>query len=287
MATVTVPSRGATLLRIRRAGKAASDQIQWLGGLVVFAGKIIVSVPSVLRRYFKEVLRLLTDVTFGGRLLAVTASTTAVLIILSAAVGIEIGVEGVQGLQVIGLAPLAGFLAAFGDTREIAPLITAFGIAAQLGCRFTAQIGAMRISEEIDALEVMGIPSLAYLITTRVIAALMAVIPLYLISLAGAYFCTEQAVSLFAHVGTGTYRYYFHSILTPRDVAFSTLKVVVFVVLITIIHTYYGYTAGGGPEGVGRATGRAIRASIVTLAVTDMLMTLLFWGTSPGIHITG
>jgi phospholipid/cholesterol/gamma-HCH transport system permease protein len=287
MATVTVPSRGAARLRVRRAINGLNQQIQWLGGLVIFAGRIVISFPSVIRRYYKEVLRLLSDVTFGGRLLAVTASTTAVLIILSAAVGIEIGVEGVQGLQVIGLAPLAGFLAGFGDTREIAPLITAFGIAAQLGCRFTAQIGAMRISEEIDALEVMGIPSLAYLITTRVIAALIAVIPLYLISLAGAYFCTQEAVALFAHVGTGTYRYYFHSILTPRDVMFSTLKVVVFVVLITIIHTYYGYTAGGGPEGVGRATGRAIRASIVTLAITDMLMTLLFWGTSPGIHITG
>jgi phospholipid/cholesterol/gamma-HCH transport system permease protein len=287
MAAVLVPTRGAARSRVRRAARSFSEQIQWLGGLVIFAAKILISVPSVLRRYLSEVLRLLSDVTFGGRLLAVTASTTAVLIILSAAVGIEIGVEGVQGLQVIGLAPLAGFLAAFGDTREIAPLITAFGIAAQLGCRFTAQIGAMRISEEIDALEVMGIPSLAYLITTRVIAALVAVIPLYLISLAGAYFCTQEAVSLFAHVGTGTYRYYFHSILTPRDVIYSTVKVVVFVVLITVIHTYYGFTAGGGPEGVGRATGRAIRASIVTLAITDMLMTLLFWGTSPGIHITG
>ena len=65
------------------------------------------------------------------------------------------------------------------------------------------------------------------------------------------------------------------------------LKVVVFAVLVTIIHCYYGITATGGPEGVGRAAGRAIRMSTVAIAISDMLMTLLFWGISVPVKVTG
>jgi phospholipid/cholesterol/gamma-HCH transport system permease protein len=202
-------------------------------------------------------------------------------------VGITIGLEGYQGLQIIGLAPLAGYLSSYANTREIAPLITAFGLAAQMGCKFTTQLGAMRITEEIDALEVMSIRSLPYLVTTRLVAALVVVTPLYLIALSGAYLATQVTVILVAHQGSGTYAHYFHSFLTARDVFLSMTKVWVFVVLITVTHCYYGYTVAGGPEQVGRAAGRAIRASIVVIAVSDMLMTLAFWGTSSGIKFSG
>ncbi len=287
MAGITVPG-GLRLERTtQRAWHAFSDRLQWLGALLIFAVQILLTVPHTLRRYGKEVLRLLAELAFGSRLLAVMASTIVVVVILSTAVGIEVGVEGVQGLQVIGLAPLGGFLSAFGNTREIAPLITGFGIAAQLGCRFTSQLGAMRISEEIDALEVMAVPPLPFLVTTRAIASMVAILPLYLISLAGAYICTELAITKLGNVGSGTYSYYFHSILTGRDVAYSVAKVAVFAVIVTVVHCYYGYHANGGPEGVGRATGRAIRTSIVSIAIVDMLLTLLFWGSNTGIHLTG
>jgi phospholipid/cholesterol/gamma-HCH transport system permease protein len=145
----------------------------------------------------------------------------------------------------------------------------------------------MRITEEIDALEVMSIRSLPYLVTTRLVAALVVVTPLYLIALSGAYLATQITVILVAHQGSGTYAHYFHSFLTARDVFLSMTKVWVFVVLITVTHCYYGYTVRGGPEQVGRAAGRAIRASIVVIAISDMLMTLAFWGTSSGIKFSG
>jgi phospholipid/cholesterol/gamma-HCH transport system permease protein len=226
-------------------------------------------------------------VTFGGGLLAVAASTVLVVFVIAAFVGITIGLEGYQGLQIIGLAPLAGYLSSYANTREIAPLITAFGLAAQMGCKFTTQIGAMRISEEIDALEVIGVRSLPYLVTTRLVAALVVVTPLYLIALSGAYLATQVTVILVAHQGGGTYQHYFHAFLTAKDVLLSMAKVWVFVVVVTIIHCFYGYNAVGGPEGVGRAAGRAIRSSIVVIAIADMLMTLLFWGTSSGIRFSG
>jgi phospholipid/cholesterol/gamma-HCH transport system permease protein len=263
------------------------DQLAWLGRLVVFAFKAIASIPYALVRHRDEVVRLVADVTFGGGLMAVAASTVLVCFVIAAFVGVTIGLEGYQGLQIIGLAPLAGYLSSYANTREIAPLITAFGLAAQMGCKFTTQLGAMRITEEIDALEVMSIRSLPYLVTTRLVAALVVVTPLYLIALSGAYLATQITVILVAHQGSGTYAHYFHSFLTARDVFLSMTKVWVFVVLITVTHCYYGYTVRGGPEQVGRAAGRAIRASIVVIAISDMLMTLAFWGTSSGIKFSG
>jgi phospholipid/cholesterol/gamma-HCH transport system permease protein len=268
--------------------KSVRRQVLWFGVLAIFLLRVARAIPRVLVRHRDEVYRQLADVTFGGRVLAVAASTVLVVFVLSAFLGIEVGLEGYQGLQIIGLAPLSGLIAAYGDTRELIPLITGFGLASQMGCKFTAQLGAMKISDEVDALDVMAVPSLPYLVTTRMLAALMAVIPLYLVSLSGSYFATQLTVSLVAHEGTGTYEHYFHAFLQPMDIVDSVLKVIIFATLIIIIHCYYGFTTTGGPEEVGKATGRAIRASIVTLAVSDLLLTMAFYGLSTNaIKLTG
>ena len=261
-------------------------QLLWLGRLLVFTVKVVAAVPFVLRRQRKEVWRLLAEVTFGSGLLKVLASAVIVSAVLSATIGVQLGLSGLQALDLVGLAPLAGLLSSFGNTRELAPLLVAFGLAAQMGCKFTAQLGAMRVTEEIDALEVMSIPSLAYLVTTRAIAAVVAVGPLYLFALAGAYFASKVTVVSIAHQGSGTYQHYFDLFLHRTDVYYSVTKVVIFAVMITILHCYYGFTATGGPEGVGVATGRAIRASIVSTAVVNMLLTLLFWGLSTPAKLT-
>ncbi len=263
------------------------NQIVWLGELLVFIVKVVRAIPMVLRHYRRELWRLIAEVTFGGGVLAIAASTILVSALLASVVGVQLGIEGLQGLNIIGLAPLAGLLSAFANTRELAPLLAGYGLAAVMGCKFTAQLGAMKVNEEIDALEVMSIPSLPYLVTTRLLAALTAVVPLYLLALSGAYLATQFAVLTIAHQGSGTYLHYFYLFLQRRDVFYSVLKVVVFAVLVTVIHCYYGMTAAGGPEGVGRATGRAIRMSTVAIAIADMLMTLLFWGITVPVKVTG
>jgi phospholipid/cholesterol/gamma-HCH transport system permease protein len=261
--------------------------LAFLGDILLFSLQSILNIPLVVRRYRKEYLRLLGEVTFGSRILAVVASTVVVAGLLSAVVGVQLALEGYQALNIIGLGALAGYLSAFANTRELTPLLTAFGLAAQMGCRFTSELGAMRVTDEIDALEVMSVPSQAYLVTTRIMAALTVAVPMYLAALAGSYLATQLTVVAVGQQGSGTYLHYFHEFLTGRDVLLSVLKVVVFAILVTAIHCYYGYNAGGGPEGVGRAAGRAIRASVVSIAVSDMLMTILFWGTSSGIKVSG
>lgn len=261
-----------------RAGRRGETLLRFLGGMVIFTGRALRAVPMVLVRYRAEVARQMGELTLGTRLFVTFTGTLGVVVAMSLFIGIEVGIEGFQSLNIIGIAPLTGFVSAYGNTREIAPLIAAVAIAAQIGCKFTSQIGAQRISEEIDALEAMAIPSIPYLVTTRLVASFTVLVPLYLVGLFGSYLATEVTVTVFFGQSLGTYQHYFSLFLRPEDVLYSVLKVAVFTAFITVIHTYYGYHAAGGPAGVGRAVARAIRASTVLIAISDVLMTMLFWG---------
>ena len=258
-----------------------------VGDFGTFVGKTIASVLVTLRLYHKEVLRQLKDIAWGSGAIIVGGGTIGVMILLSIAAGTSLGIEGFNGLELIGLAPLTGFISAAVSTREIAPLIAALALAAQVGCRFTAQLGSMRLHEEIDALAVMAVQPMRYLVTTRVLAAMIAIVPLYLIGLIGSYIAAQlTVVHLFDQSG-GTYDHYFSAFIQGRDIALSVLKIVIFAFAVALIHCWYGFNASGGPQGVGEATGRAIRASIVVVVVLDMVLTLLFWGASPGFRISG
>ena len=271
------PARDS-LVRVGRAVAGQLELLRFLGHMVIFTGKAMRAVPATLRRYRAEVYRQMGQLTLGTGLFITFTGTLGVILAESLFIGIEVGVEGFQSLNIIGIAPLTGFVSAYGNTREIAPIIAAVAVASQIGCKFTSQLGAQRISEEIDALEVMAIPSIAYLVTTRIIAAFAVVIPLYLVGLFGSYIATQVTVTVFFHQSLGTYLHYFHLFLRPVDILYSVIKVMVFTWLVAIIMTFYGYNAAGGPAGVGRATARAIRAVTVLIAVTDVLMTMLFWG---------
>ncbi len=258
-----------------------------LGEQLSFYGKAISHFWLAVTRYWKECLRLLAEVSLGSGALLVGGGTVGVIFFLSFFTGTQVGLEGFKGLQLIGAEAFSGFVSAFGNTREITPLIAGITLAAQVGCGFTAQLGAMRISEEIDALEVMGIPSIPYLVTTRMVASFVAVIPLYLVSLFSSYLSTRLVVTGLFGQSKGTYDHYFTLFLPPIDVFYSLLKALVFAVIVTLIHCYHGYTARGGPEGVGVAVGRAIRSSIVAIVVVNFFLSLAFWGASDTVRIAG
>ncbi len=275
------------LASLRRTLHRPVDALDDLGGQLSFYARALAWTPRTLRRYKKEVLRLLAEVTFGTGALAVIGGTVGVISFLSFFTGTEIGLQGYAALNQLGTSAFTGFISAYFNTREIAPLIAGLALSATVGCGFTAQLGAMRISEEIDALEVMAVPSLPFLVTSRIIAGFIAVIPLYVIGLLSSYLATREIAVLYYHQSAGTYDHYFHLFLPPQDVLWSFLKVLIFSIIIVLTHCYYGYTAKGGPAGVGIAVGKAVRTSIVALNVVDFFLSLAIWGATTTVRIAG
>ncbi|WP_246383025.1 MlaE family ABC transporter permease [Nocardioides stalactiti] len=258
-----------------------------LGSFATFSWEVFKNIPSTLALYPKEMFRQLKDIAWGSGAILVGGGTVGVMILLSIAAGTSIGIEGFNGLEIVGLAPLTGFISASANTRELAPLIAALALGAQVGCRFTAQIGSMKIHEEIDALEVMAVNPMRYTVTTRVIACMLAILPLYLIGLIGSYAASQASVVILFDQSPGQYDHYFSTFIQGRDVFFSVIKILIFSLTIALIHCWYGMRVGGGPQAVGEATGTAIRASIVSIVVLDMILTLIFWGGDPGFRISG
>jgi phospholipid/cholesterol/gamma-HCH transport system permease protein len=146
-------------------------------------------------------------------------------------------------------------------------------------------MGAMRINEEIDALEVIGIRSVSYLASTRVVAGVVVVIPLYCIAIMMAFLASRAGTTAVYGQGSGVYDHYFNTFLSPRDIIWSFFQVVAITVVVMLVHTYYGYTAHGGPAGVGEAVGRAVRTSMVVAAVEIVLITLAVYGQSGNFHL--
>lgn len=258
-----------------------------LGAQLSFYARAFGWVPKTLTRYRREVFRLLSEVSFGTGGLAVVGGTVGVIAFLTFFTGTEVGLQGYQALNQIGSSAFTGFISAYFNTREIAPLVAALALSATVGCGFTAQLGAMRISEEVDALEVMAVPSVPFLVTTRMIAGFVAVIPLYVLGLLSSYFATRFIATGYFGQSAGTYDYYFHLFLPPEDVLWSFGKVLVFSVIVVLIHCFYGYHASGGPAGVGVAVGRAVRAAIVSVNIVDFFLSLAIWGASTTVRIAG
>ena len=272
---------------LRKAAKRPVDSLEDLGHQLTFYGRALGWSVKTLRRYKKETLRLLAEVALGSGALAMIGGTVGVIAFMTFFTGTEVGLQGYASLNQLGTANFTAFVSAYFNTREIAPLVAALALAATVGCGFTAQLGAMRISEEVDALEVMGVPSVPFLVTSRVIAGLIAVVPLYVIGLLSSYFASRLIVTQYFGQSAGTYDHYFDQYLPPVDVLWSFGKVLVFAVAIILIHCYYGYYASGGPAGVGVATGRAIRTSIVVINILDFFLSLAIWGATTTVRIAG
>jgi phospholipid/cholesterol/gamma-HCH transport system permease protein len=145
----------------------------------------------------------------------------------------------------------------------------------------------MRIADEIDATEAMAIKPIPYLVSTRVMASVVAAVPLFLVCLATAYLSAQAVVSVIAGTSAGTYAHYFMLFSSGRDVFYATIKGVVFVFVASALQCYYGYYASGGPEGVGVAAGRAMRASITVVIILNALLTMAMWGVDAGARFGG
>ena len=273
--------------RAKRVARRPVEMLDDLGDQMSFYIRSLAWIPRAIRRYAKETLRLLAEVSFGSGALAVIGGTVGVMIGLTLFTGTVVGLQGFAALDQLGTSAFAGFISAYFNTREIAPLVAGLALSATVGSGFTAQLGAMRISDEIEALEVMGVPSLPYLVTTRVMAGFVAVVPLYVLGLLTSYVAARGVTVYLYGQSAGTYDHYFNLFLPPEDVLWSFGKVLIFSVVVIMTHCYYGYRASGGPAGVGVAVGRAVRTAIVTTALLDFFLSLAIWGTTTTVRITG
>lgn len=281
---------GRTTRVLRNSGRSASATIGQVGDFVLFSGRAISSIFTELllrRRFFKEVARQISDVVSGAGAIVVGGGMIFVVGAMSLATGGTLGIQAYEGLRTIGAESLTGIVTSLGNVREITPMIAGIALAAQVGSSFTAELGAKRISEEIDALSVMSIPPIAYLVSTRILAALIAIVPLYLVSLFASFAASELVTVRVLGLSQGVYDYYFNLFLPPIDLLYSLIKIVVFAVLVVLIHCWYGYNASGGPAGVGMAVGRAIRTSMMTIVVVNLFLSFLFWGTTTTASLTG
>lgn len=280
--TLTLPGSRPVLATGRRAVRSTARA----GHLIEFFGRVLAAMPTMWLRCRHEMLRHLADITWGNGSIVVGGGTLNVAAVLGVTAGALVAVEGFNALNLLGLGPATGLVSSFATTRELAPVMIAMAFIAQAGCRFTAQLGAMRINDEIDAMDVLSINPVPYLVCTRVTASVIAVVPLFLVALALCYLSC-QAVSVVAGQSSGSYLHYFSMFLSTRDVVYAMTKAVVFVFISSTIQSYYGFFATGGPAGVGVAAGRAMRAGVTTVMVVNMLLTMALWGVVSGARFGG
>jgi len=238
---------------------------------LVYSGRVM--------RYFGEALRQ------AGILILGSAVVIWGLIFI---LGLQCGIEGAYFNRSLGAPAYAGVFAAWCDLREVTPYAFGYMMSAKVGTGIVAEIGAMRISDEVDALEVMGVPPITFLCATRLLAAWMVLPFVYVAAVGVAFFASYLAVvEQIGDVSSGGYFLIFWMFQNPPDLLFSLIKGMVMATVIVLVGCYYGYTASGGPVGVGTATAKSMVLNIVLVHIIGMLGTLIFWGANPRAPIGG
>ncbi|GGL14367.1 MlaE family ABC transporter permease [Nocardia jinanensis] len=279
------PGRAVRALRALR--RSLLDSLAELGQIITFIWKTLVYLPKTVRHYSKQTLKTMNDMAWGSGSLIIDGGVLSLMFFLGIAVGAVVAIQAFMAFDLLGFGALTGIIGSFGNIRVIAPIITGIGFAAQAGCRMTAEIGAMRISEEIDATESMGLQAIPFVVGTRLIGGMLVVLPGYLMAIVVSFFTGGLIIKIGYGQPAGTYDHYFAQFVNLGDLAASVGKALLFCAVVTMIHCYYGYFASGGPAGVGIASGRAIRASLVAIVVLNFLMTVAIWGLNPELPFRG
>src|SRR3979411_2424695 len=254
--------------------------IESAGEIGKFCGRVVGHVYGLrVFRFFGEALRQ------SGILIL---SSTLVIWGLVFIIGLQCGIEGAYFNRSTGAPAYSGVFAAWCDLRELVPYAFGYMMAAKVGTGIVAELGSMRSSDEIEALEVMGINSITFLCATRLLAAWM-VLPFMYIAAVGAGFLASYLVVVrqIGDVSSGGFFLIFWMFQNPPDLLYSVIKGMVMATCIVLVGCYYGYNAGGGPVGVGTATAKSMVLNIVLVHLIGMLGTQLFWGANPRAPIGG
>ena len=237
----------------------------------VYSGRVL--------RFFGEALRQ------AG--LLITGSVLIVLALVGI-LGLQCGIEGAYGAQTVGAKSAAGAFTALCNLREVTPYAFGYMMAAKVGTGMVAEIGAMRISDEIDALEVIGIPSVPYLCSTRLLGVWMVLPFVFVAAVAVGFLASALAVVVqVEQVSVGGYFQIFWQFQNPVDLLYSGIKTMSMATFVVLVGVYYGYHAAGGSVGVGTATAKSMVVNILGIHVIGLLGTQIFWGGNPRSPIGG
>jgi phospholipid/cholesterol/gamma-HCH transport system permease protein len=247
---------------------------EWLtasGEIGMFAGRLLSEVFGLrVFRFFGEALRQAGILIVGS---------TVIIWTLMFILGLQCGIEGAYFTAAQGAPSFAGLFTALCDLREVTPLAFGYMLAAKVGTGIVAELGAMRISDEIDALEVMGVDSVTFLCATRLLAAWVVLPFMYSAGIGAAFLASYIAVvKQIGYVSSGGYLLVFWTFQNPLDCLFSLIKAMTMATAIVIVACFYGYKASGGPVGVGKATAKSMVLNLVLVHVIGMLGTAVFWG---------
>lgn len=275
-----------TVSRFDRYAGAPARALDTIGQMVWFTVVSVGQIGFAVRRYRAETVRLIAQIGMGTGALAVVGGTIAIVGFVTLSGSSLVAIQGFSSLGNIGVEVFTGFFAALVNVRIAAPVVTGIALAATVGAGATAELGAMRISEEIDALEVMGIKSIAFLASTRILAAIVVIVPVYAVAMLTAFLSPQVVTTVLYGQSSGTYDHYFRTFLRPDDVFWSFVVAAIIAVVVMITHCYYGYTAAGGPVGVGEAVGRSMRFSLAAVVVVAMAASLALYGVDPNFNLT-
>ncbi|MEJ7789658.1 MAG: ABC transporter permease [Thermoleophilaceae bacterium] len=256
------------------------EWIASMGDITKFMAKVMGEVYSLrVLKFFGEALRQAGILILGS---------AVVIWGLAFILGLTCGIEGAYFNRSVGAPAYAGVFSAWCDLREIMPYAFGYMLSAKVGTGLVAEIGAMRISDEIDALEVMGISSLTFLCSTRLLAAWLVLPFMYIAAVGAGFFASYLAVvQQIGEVSSGGFFLIFWMFQNPPDLLFSLIKGMGMATIIVLVGCYYGYTAGGGPVGVGTATAKSMVLNIVMVHIIGMVGTQIFWGSNPRAPIGG
>ncbi|ORC01710.1 ABC transporter permease [Mycobacterium persicum] len=269
-----------------RYGGAVGRGLEEAGRLAWFSLSSFGHSVHALRYYRQETLRQIIQTVMGAGAVAYVGGAVGIGGFVALSGASLVAIQGFVSLGNIGVESFTAFFAAIINVRIAVPVIGGILLASIIGAGHTAELGAMRISEEIDAMDVMGVKSISYLVSTRVIAGVVAVVPLYAGLVSIAFLSPQVTTTLLYGQSYGTYEHYFRTFLRPEDAFYSFVEIVIIAMMVMVTHCYYGYRASGGPVGVGEAVGRSMRFSLVSIQVVVLLGTLAMYGANPNFALT-
>jgi phospholipid/cholesterol/gamma-HCH transport system permease protein len=243
-------------------------------GTVEEMGKILLLLLSVLAWMFRPPLKLRSifkQMEFVG------VKSIFVVVLTGTFTGMVMALQGYHGFRMFSAESLVGGTVALGMTRELGPVLTALMVTARAGSAMAAELGTMRVTEQIDALYVMAANPIKHLIVPRVIAGVLMVPVLTVISdfvgIVGSYFVGVHVLG----INSGMFIKNMTLLVDLNDIYNGLTKAACFGLILALIGCYKGFNTRGGAEGVGRATTEAVVLASITILISDYFLTAIMF----------